>query len=73
MKYILRKHMEENAPLEIIYLSEQGKITQRKIQVLEIYPGHIHAFCFLRQTKRTFKIDNILSARLIKARFYRSG
>ncbi|KWW16214.1 MULTISPECIES: hypothetical protein [Bacillaceae] len=73
MKYILRKHMEEKVPLEIIYLSEQGKITQRKIQVLEIYPGHIHAFCFLRQTKRTFKMNNILSARLIKAKYDRSG
>ncbi|MFI8495633.1 hypothetical protein ACIGC1_22460 [Peribacillus butanolivorans] len=51
MKYILRKHMEGNIPLEIIYLSEQGKITQRKIQVLEINPGHIRAYCFLRQTK----------------------
>ncbi|MFD9624669.1 hypothetical protein [Peribacillus muralis] len=73
MKYILRKHMEEKAPLEIIYLSEQGKITQRKIQVVEIYPGHIHAFCFLRQTKRTFKLNNILSARLIKTKYDRSG
>ncbi|MGG4267276.1 hypothetical protein [Peribacillus simplex] len=73
MKYILRKHMEKNAPLEIIYLSEHGKITQRKIQVLEIYPGSFHAFCFLRQAKRTFKMSNILSARPVKARFDRSG
>ncbi|MGW6384221.1 hypothetical protein [Peribacillus butanolivorans] len=73
MKYILRKHMEGNIPLEIIYLSEQGKITQRKIQVLEINPGHIRAYCFLRQTKRTFKMNNILSARLIIPRYDRSG
>ena len=73
MKYIIRKHMEEKVPLEIIYLSENGKITQRRIEVLEVYPGYIRAFCFLRRTKRTFKTENILSARLIKSRYDRSG
>lgn len=73
MKYIIRKHMEEKVPLEIIYLSENGKITQRRIEVLEVYSGYIRAFCFLRRTKRTFKIENILSARLIKSRYDRSG
>lgn len=73
MKFIIRKHIEEKVPLEIIYLSDNGKISQRKIQVLEVYPRYIHAFCFLRRTKRTFKIENILSARLIKSRYSISG
>lgn len=73
MNYIIRKHMDEEIPMEIIYLSENGKITQRRIEVLEVYPGYIRAFCFLRRTKRTFKMDNILSARLIMSRYGRSG
>lgn len=73
MDYILRKHMEEKIPLEIIYLSEKGVITQRRIQVLDIYPGYLSAYCFLRRTNRTFKMGNILSARLVPSKYDKSG
>ncbi|WP_110929126.1 hypothetical protein [Bacillus massiliglaciei] len=49
--------------LEIIYQSESGAFTQRKIQVICTDSDRIRAICFLRQTKRTFKLDNILSVR----------
>ncbi|RFU66716.1 hypothetical protein [Peribacillus glennii] len=65
MKTMLLKNLEEGAPLEIIYLSDKEKISQRRISIIAIKDGYIQAFCFLRHTKRTFKISNILSARLI--------
>lgn len=57
--------MEQNRMVEIIYMSESGVITQRKIQVLSIEEDRIRAFCYLRQLKRTFKVSNILSAQLL--------
>lgn len=59
------KSMEQNRMVEIIYMSESGVITQRKIQVLSIKEDRIRAFCCLRQLKRTFKVSNILSAQLL--------
>ncbi|MEK3799770.1 hypothetical protein MHI18_16350 [Peribacillus sp. FSL H8-0477] len=59
------KSMEQNRMVEIIYMSESGVITQRKIQVLSIEEDRIRAFCYLRQLKRTFKVSNILSAQLL--------
>ncbi|MDQ0217454.1 hypothetical protein ELQ35_07045 [Peribacillus cavernae] len=73
MKTMLLKNLEEGTPLEIIYLSEKGLISQRRISVLEIHENNIRAFCLLRQTKRTFKISNILSARLIQSRYEQIG
>ncbi|PLT33910.1 hypothetical protein [Bacillus sp. V5-8f] len=65
MKTMLLKNLKEGTPLEIIYLSEKENISQRRISIIDIKDEYIRAFCFLRRTKRTFKISNILSARLI--------
>ncbi|CAH0344519.1 hypothetical protein BCI9360_00775 [Bacillus sp. CECT 9360] len=73
MKTMLLLSLEEGTPLEIIYLSEKETISQRRISVLEIEGEYIRAFCFLRQMKRTFKIPNILSARLIQPRYKQLG
>lgn len=73
MKTMLLKNWEEGTPLEIIYLSEKEHISQRRISIIDMKDDYIRAFCFLRQTKRTFKISNILSARLIQSRYHQLG
>lgn len=73
MKTMLLHNLEEGTPLEIIYLSDKEKISQRRISILEIEGEYIRAYCFLRQMKRTFKISNILSARLIHPRYKQLG
>lgn len=73
MKTILLKNLEEGTPLEIIYLSEKEHISQRRISIIDMKDDNIKAFCFLRQTKRTFKISNILSARLIQPSYQQLG
>ncbi|WP_010677950.1 hypothetical protein [Bacillus timonensis] len=62
MRGILHRAMLQHTPIEIIYMSQNGILTQRHIKVLEINEGTIKAFCLLRNKKRTFKIDSILSA-----------
>lgn len=73
MKTLLLKSLEDGTPLEIIYLSEKEHISQRRISIIDMKDDNIKAFCFLRQTKRTFKISNILSARLIQPSYQQLG
>ncbi|MCC3358554.1 hypothetical protein [Bacillus sp. REN16] len=62
MRGILQRALYQHTSIEIIYMSKSGILTQRQIKVLEIHETTIKAFCLLRNKKRTFKIDSILSA-----------
>lgn len=62
MRGILQRALIQHTPIEIIYISQSGILTQRLIKVYEINEHTIKAYCLLRHKKRTFKIDSILSA-----------
>ncbi|MFT4415590.1 hypothetical protein ACLM5H_17175 [Fredinandcohnia humi] len=68
MKGILSRALLEKTPIEIIYMSQNGILTQRFIEVIEINEATIKAFCLLRGKKRTFKIESILSAAVPRKR-----
>lgn len=55
------RSIEENLPLEMIYLAENQELSQRKLIVKEVNDEYIRAYCLLRKQIRTFKRDNILS------------
>ncbi len=61
MEGLLIRSIEENIPLEMIYLAENQKLSQRKLIVIEVNDEYIRAFCLLRKQIRTFKRENILS------------
>ncbi|MGV3467281.1 MAG: hypothetical protein ACO1OT_18565 [Heyndrickxia sp.] len=61
MKSILLKALESGEKLEMIYISNNNKITQRTIKVLSVGFDSFSAFCFLRNKHRTFLMNNILS------------
>jgi len=58
---ILEKAIKYNQLINMVYMSKEGQITKRKIKVLNLDKEQLHAFCFLRQEKRTFNINNILA------------
>jgi predicted DNA-binding transcriptional regulator YafY len=62
MEGIIKRAIEENIPLEMIYLSMQNQITKRKIKVYEMKEKYIVGYCFLRKQIRIFKKDRILAA-----------
>ncbi|MGD6775848.1 hypothetical protein [Sutcliffiella horikoshii] len=67
MSLTLKWYMNSRTPIEIIYMSKDGSITQRSLLVLDINKNSVTAFCYLRNQKRTFLLDSILSYRpLIK-------
>lgn len=73
MNQMLFRAMTEKLPLEIIYLSAKGKITQRTIIIKEIRHARIRAYCFLRKQMRYFLIHNILSVMPAKQKYKLPG
>ncbi|MGZ4160936.1 MAG: WYL domain-containing protein [Neobacillus sp.] len=61
MDGLFLRAIEENIPLEMIYLSEDQQLSQRKLLVKEVNDEYIRAYCLLRKQIRTFRRENILS------------
>lgn len=61
MKGILLRGKASGEVLEMIYQSDKGQISQRKVKILEVYLDCIKAYCLLRKMPRIFKFNNILS------------
>ncbi|MEK4403415.1 transcriptional regulator [Sporosarcina sp. FSL K6-6792] len=61
MRNQLIKSTEYNESLDMIYLAKDGSISKRRISVLQVGEASFRAFCFLRKSKRTFTIDNVLA------------
>lgn len=61
MDGLLLRSIEENIPLEMIYLSQDQQISQRKLLIKEVNGEYIRAYCLLRKQVRTFRRENILS------------
>ncbi|QXJ39611.1 hypothetical protein BV455_02977 [Parageobacillus caldoxylosilyticus] len=68
MRGLLLNALENREPVEIIYLSDRGELSQRVIILEAVGDAHINAFCTLRKQRRIFKLSNILSIRLTKER-----
>lgn len=61
MDGLFLRSIEENIPLEMIYLSGNRRLSQRKLIVKEVNNEYIRAYCLLRKQMRTFRRENILS------------
>ena len=55
------RSIEENIPLEMIYLADNQELSQRTLIVKEVNDEYVRAYCLLRKQMRTFKRENILS------------
>ncbi|WP_438310758.1 transcriptional regulator [Sporosarcina sp. FA9] len=61
MRNQLIKSVEYNQPLDMMYMAKDGSISKRRIKVLQVGEGSFRAYCFLRKSRRTFIIDNVLA------------
>jgi predicted DNA-binding transcriptional regulator YafY len=57
----LIKSMERNYILDMMYMANDGAISKRRIKVMQVGEVSFRAYCYLRKSNRTFKIDNILA------------
>lgn len=61
MRIKILKAMQYNQIVEMIYMKKNGEISKRRVRVLSVDDNTFKAKCFLRNTKRTFKIENVLA------------
>ena len=61
MKGQLLKVLERGQLVDMMYIAKSGEISKRRIKVIQITDDSFSAFCFLKNAKRTFTIDNILA------------
>ncbi|KAA0965130.1 transcriptional regulator [Sporosarcina sp. ANT_H38] len=61
MRNQIVKSAEYNQVLDMMYLAKDGQISKRRINVLQIGEASFRAYCFLRKSKRTFTIINVLA------------
>jgi len=61
MREQLVKAMQCNQLVNMMYVSKNGSVTKRRVKIIKIVGDSFQAFCFMRQTKRTFLIRNILA------------
>jgi len=61
MNGLLKRAVESNEVLEMIYQNNKGEFSQRRIQVLKLNDESFSAYCFTRKQQRTFKITSVLS------------
>ena len=57
----LIKSVRYNQSLDMMYMANDGAISKRRVKVLQVNEDSFQAYCFLRRSKRTFRIDNVLA------------
>jgi predicted DNA-binding transcriptional regulator YafY len=67
MKNFLSRCHLNKIPVEIMYITNNGQVSQRIISINNISERTIRAYCHLRKTQRVFKLDNVLSVNYKKA------
>lgn len=55
------KCIKYNKDANMLYMSEQGKITKRRIRIVCMKGDYFKAYCYLRKSNRLFKTNNILA------------
>lgn len=61
MRILILKSIKINQVSEMIYMKNNGEISKRRVKVLSVKNDSFQAYCFLRGTKRIFKIENVLA------------
>ena len=61
MKGLLKRAVESNEVLEMIYQNNKGEFSHRMIQVIKLDKESFNAYCFTRKQQRTFKLTSVLS------------
>jgi hypothetical protein len=61
VKGSLLKAMRYGHIVDVLYISKFGEVTKRRIKLLKLSGESFQAYCFLRKTKHTLLIDNVLA------------
>ncbi|MBN6205036.1 hypothetical protein JYK21_01115 [Ralstonia pickettii] len=68
MKGLLIRSMERKEKIVVFYMDSNNEVTERYVRVLKMNDNYILVYCYYRKKVRTLKLDNILSAGLLRKR-----
>jgi predicted DNA-binding transcriptional regulator YafY len=66
MKGLFLRSIENKEKIIIFYVDSKNIVSQRYIRVIRMNEDSIVAFCYLRKKIRTFNMQNILSAGVLR-------
>ncbi|MGY4690397.1 WYL domain-containing protein [Salibacterium sp. K-3] len=66
MEGVLKRAAETKEPVQVIYESRDGTLSQRTVTVHQFNEKHVLVWCHHRRAIRSLKVSNILSAGRIK-------
>lgn len=61
MKEAILKALQRGQIVDVMYMAKNGEVSKRRLKVIKIHGETFQAYCFLRNTKSTFKMDNVLA------------
>ncbi|WP_107841312.1 transcriptional regulator [Metasolibacillus meyeri] len=61
MRNQLIKAMKYSQLIDVMYIARDGKISKRRVRIIKITGDTVQVYCFNKQAKRTFIIDNVLA------------
>lgn len=61
MRKTLEKSVRYGEVLDMMYIAKDGSISKRRIKVIQVGEISFRAYCYVRKSKRTFSIDNVLA------------
>lgn len=64
--FLLERSLQEQRPLEVIYMSKDGKFSKRTIIVRSMHDSYVRAFCLHKRQIRSFRKESILSMQCLK-------
>ncbi|MET3682220.1 putative DNA-binding transcriptional regulator YafY [Alkalibacillus flavidus] len=70
MDHLLKQSIQNRQKLELVYIDEQHRMTQRIVTIIKIDDDRLLAYCFTKRGVRSFQKDNILA--IYPARFNQS-
>ncbi|GAF65772.1 hypothetical protein BTS2_2671 [Bacillus sp. TS-2] len=68
MKQQLKRAISENKIIVMIYLDQKGNFSKRKVKVLKLHHSYFIGYCYYRQQKRLFAIEQILSIEFVQSK-----
>ena len=61
MRNQLTKSVVHGVLLDMMYMDKNGGVSKRRVKVLQVGDVSFRAYCYLRGSKRTFTLDNVLA------------
>ncbi|GAE32464.1 WYL domain-containing protein [Halalkalibacter hemicellulosilyticus] len=68
MKGLLQRAAQSKEKVQIVYLTDEGKMSQRYVSVIKVNETHLVCYCHYKKQRRMFKLENILAADVYRKR-----